>query len=242
MRKFALLGERLDYSFSQGFFTDFFSKKGIEAVYKNIELKHLAAFLQSDVRMNYQGFNVTIPFKVAICEFLDELSPEAQAIGAVNTVKLERGRMIGYNTDAFGFGQSIKPFLTNRHERALVLGTGGASKAVIYVLESLGVDVLQVSRTPVGPKQFAYDDINSHMINACKLIVNCTPIGTFPSIEEKPACPTQFFSAEHLVVDLIYNPLETRFLREAKQSGATILNGYSMLQEQALKSWEIWNS
>ena len=239
--KFALLGKTLGHSFSKNFFTEHFAKTAIEATYENIELADI-----SDVRnvltQNFNGFNVTIPFKESIIPFLDELSPEAKVIGAVNTVKLVNGKAIGYNTDAFGFQQSIKPFLTNLHDRALILGTGGASKAVAFVLRNIGIEVIFISRTPSNTNEFSYTDINEYMLRACKLIVNTTPVGTFPNITESPAFPYQFLTAEHLVVDLIYNPSETLFLHQAKQAGATILNGESMLKEQALKSWKIWTS
>lgn len=242
MRKFALIGKRLDYSFSQTFFTAFFQKNKIDATYENLEIQELEdLFKRSDLN-NYSGFNVTIPYKSEIIPFLDELSAEASAIGAVNTIKIRDGKRIGYNTDAFGFSRSIKPFLNNQHERALILGTGGASKAVAYVLKNIGLDVLYASRNPQGTKEFSYDQINEHMLRACKLIVNCTPLGTFPNADQKPDFPSSFLSPEHLVVDLIYNPEKTRLLQEAEAQGALILNGYSMLQEQAMKAWEIWNS
>jgi len=239
--KFALLGKTLGHSFSKKFFTEHFAKTAIEATYENIELADISD-VKNVLTQDFNGFNVTIPFKESIIPFLDELSPEAKVIGAVNTVKLVNGKAIGYNTDAFGFQQSIKPFLTNLHDRALILGTGGASKAVAFVLKNIGIDVLYVSRNPSKPNEFSYTDINEYMLSACKLIVNTTPIGTFPNITESPIFPYQFLTAEHLVVDLIYNPSETLFLHQAKQAGATILNGESMLKEQALKSWEIWNS
>ena len=132
--------------------------------------------------------------------------------------------------------------MTNLHEKALILGTGGASKAVTFVLKNIGIDVLYISRKPTKPNEFRYSDINENMLRACKLIVQTTPVGTFPSITDCPVFPFQHLTSEHLVVDLIYNPSETLFLHQAKQAGATILNGESMLKEQALKSWEIWTS
>ena len=173
--------------------------------------------------------------------FLDELSHEAKEIGAVNVVRFLNGKKIGYNTDAYGFQQSIKPFLTNKHERALILGTGGASKAVAYVFKSIGMDVIYCSREPQSDNEFAYSAINEHMLNACKVIVNCTPLGTFPNTEEMVDFPFEGLTSDHLVVDLIYNPSKTKFLRKAEENGAVILNGESMLKEQALKAWEIWN-
>lgn len=241
MRKFGLLGKKLDHSFSKAFFTDFFEKNGISASYENIEIPSIEDFAHMDDLSSFSGMNVTIPYKKEIIPFLDELSAEAAQIGAVNTIRLVNGQMIGYNTDAFGFQQSIKPFLNNNHERALILGTGGASRAVEYVLKNIGLDVIYASRNPKSSHEFSYGDINIHMVNACKMVVNCTPVGTFPDIEAKPDFPTEFLTPDHFVVDLIYNPAQTRLLREAAEKGAITLNGYSMLQEQALKAWEIWN-
>jgi shikimate dehydrogenase len=239
--KFALLGKTLGHSFSEKFFKEHFAKTAIEATYENIELSDITD-VRNILTQNFNGFNVTIPYKESIIPFLDEVSSQAKVIGAVNTIAMRNGKSIGYNTDAFGFQQSIKPFLTNLHEKALILGTGGASKAVAFVLKNIGIDVLYVSRNPSKPNEFSYSDINENMLRACKLIVQTTPVGTFPSITDCPAFPFQHLTSEHLVVDLIYNPSETLFLHQAKQAGATILNGESMLKEQALKSWEIWTS
>lgn len=241
MRKYGLIGKKLDHSFSQSFFTEYFEKHGIAASYENIEIPVIEALTDFPGFETFSGFNVTIPYKTAIMPFLDAISPEAEAIGAVNTVRIEEGKMTGYNTDAFGFQQSIKPFLTNLHERALILGTGGASKAVEYVLRNIGLNVLFISRNPQNSNEFSYGDINEHMVKACKLIVNCTPVGTFPNGDAKPDFPTQFLTPQHLVADLIYNPAKTKLLQEAEAQGADILNGHSMLKEQALKAWEIWN-
>lgn len=242
MRKFGLIGKRLDYSFSLGFFEDFFKKNEIEATYENIELDELAPFFESDQWKSFSGFSVTIPYKEQIIPFLDELSDDATQIGAVNTVLIRDGKKIGHNTDAFGFKQSIKPFLNNQHEKALILGTGGASKAVEFVLKEIGIQVLFASRNPSENHHFSYADINQNMVNACKMIVNTTPIGTFPALEEKPDFPTEFLSAAHFVVDLIYNPEQTRLLRESAEKGAITLNGLSMLREQAMHAWKIWNA
>ncbi len=185
--------------------------------------------------------NVTVPYKQEIIPFLDELTEEAESIGAVNTILFRNGKTIGANTDAHGFHQSIKPFLTNRHERALILGTGGASMAIAHVLKNIGIDVKFVSRNPENENEFSYDSINQYMLQAFKLVVNCTPVGTFPNVDECIPFPFEFLTEEHLCVDLIYNPAETKFLRLAKENGATILNGESMLKEQALKAWVLWN-
>jgi shikimate dehydrogenase len=244
MERYGLIGKRLDYSFSKTFFTDKFTTEEIDAVYENIELsddKALADFFKSSVKQ-FEGLNVTIPYKEKVIPFLDELSSEARQIGAVNTIKVVDGKIIGYNTDAFGFQNSIKPFLRNIHEKALILGTGGASKAVEYVLKNIGIDVFYLSRTPEGPRQFFYEQANEIMMNSFKLIVNCTPLGTYPNITQQPNIPVEFVSEDHLVIDLIYNPVETQLLAKANAQGADTMNGLSMLQHQALKAWEIWQS
>jgi shikimate dehydrogenase len=242
MRKFGLIGKHLGHSFSKAFFTDKFQQEHTDAIYENVELSEINDIKAVFATGSFSGLNVTIPYKEAVIPFLDELSNEATAIGAVNVIAFRDGKTIGHNTDAFGFHQSIKPFLTNRHERALILGTGGASKAVAYVFQSIGLDVIYVSQVPQGTKQFAYSDINEHMVNACKVIVNCTPVGTFPNIDESVPFPFAFLTEEHLVIDLIYNPSQTRFLAQSADAGATTLNGLSMLKEQANKAWQIWNS
>ncbi len=241
VQHYGLLGKRLDYSFSKTFFETYFSKHNIQADFANLETDDLSTWIHSDEIKKLTGFSVTIPYKQEIIPFLDELSSEAQAIGAVNVVQILDGKLIGHNTDAFGFQQSIKPFLDFRHQKALILGTGGASKAIAYVLKNIGLDVLYVSRNPKGENQFAYEDVNEYMMKACKMIVNCTPLGTSPNFEEAPAIPFEWITADHFVVDLIYNPEQTKLLREASQRGAITLNGLSMLKEQALKAWEIWN-
>lgn len=242
MRTFGLIGKTLGHSFSKGFFTEKFSAEKIEAQYLNFELNEISEIETLFENNSLSGLNVTVPYKQAIIPYLDGLSDTALAIGAVNVIAFEDGKKIGHNTDAFGFQQSIKPFLTNDHERALILGTGGASKAVAHVFQSLGIEVIWISRTPEGEFQFSYDDINVHMLRSCKVIVNCTPIGTFPNIDACVPFPFEFLTPEHLCIDLIYNPAETTFLRLSREQHATTLNGYSMLKEQALKSWDIWNS
>jgi shikimate dehydrogenase len=240
MRKFGLLGKTLEYSFSKKFFETYFEKHTIEAQFNNYEIDSIEQV--SDVfQQNLSGLTVTIPYKEAIIPFLDELSDEVKSIGAVNVVQFKGGKKIGHNTDAFGFHQSIKPFLTFKHERALILGTGGASKAVAHVFNSLGIDVIYCSRNPKGPKEFPYELLNEYMVKACKVIVNCTPLGTFPNTDECINLPFEHLTPEHLVVDLVYNPPKTTFLLKAEKNGATLLNGESMLKEQALKAWSIWN-
>jgi len=242
MHRFGLLGKSLHHSFSKSFFEDYFALNKVAASYDNFEISTIDKVEEIFRLNNLSGFNVTIPYKQTIIPFLDELSPEAKVIGAVNTVIIKDGKTIGHNTDAFGFQQSIKPFLTNLHEKALILGTGGASKAVAYVLKNIGIEVLYISRNPSNKNEFSYNDINEHMLRACKLIIQTTPVGTFPSVNDCPTFPFHYLTNEHLVIDLIYNPAETLFLQQAKNHGATILNGESMLKEQALKSWELWTT
>lgn len=242
MRKYGLVGKTLGHSFSKEFFTDKFKEEGVDASYQNFEIPEIASIQQVFETPDLAGLNVTIPYKEEIIPFLDELSDEAKAIGAVNVVEFRDGKKIGHNTDAFGFRQSIKPFLTNVHERAIILGTGGASKAVAYVFETIGVDTIFISRKPEETWEFSYDDLNVHMLRACKVIVNCTPVGTFPNIDDCVPFPFESLTPEHLVIDLIYNPGQTKLLRESAERGASTLNGLSMLKEQALKAWEIWNS
>lgn len=241
MKKFGLIGKTLNHSFSKTFFNDFFSKEKVDASYENFPLNSISEIKSLFQKEKLDGINVTIPYKEEVIPYLDELTLDAKAIGAVNVISFENGKTIGHNTDAFGFHQSIKPFLTNKHERALILGTGGASKAVASVFKSLGIEVIYASRTPKGTNQFEYNQINEYMIRACKVIINCTPIGTFPMIDETISIPFEELTEHHLVIDLIYNPEKTKFLKLAEENKATILNGYSMLQQQALKAWEIWN-
>ena len=241
MRKFGLVGRSLGHSFSKPFFEKLFIAQSIDASYENIEIQTIDECI-SIFERQFSGLNVTIPYKEQIIPFLDELTNEAEKIGAVNTIQFKHGKRIGHNTDAYGFHNSIKPFLTNQHERALIFGTGGASKAVEFVLKSLGVDVIFISRTPKGENCFDYNEINERMISACKLLVNCTPVGTFPSVNEAITLPYDALTKDHLVVDLVYNPAKTKFLEKAEYNGAMILNGESMLRHQALKAWEIWNS
>jgi len=240
MKKYGLIGKSLGHSFSPGFFNSFFEQHGIEAQYKLIELDSIER-VKPNLDGAYHGLNVTIPYKEEIIPYLDEMDAEARAIGAVNTIVFKDGKSIGFNTDAFGFQQSIKPFLTFEHERALILGTGGSSKAVAHVLKNLGIQVNFLSRKEQGPNIYPYSQVNEAMLGACKLIVNCTPVGMFPHTDACPLPLVDGIGSSHLVVDLIYNPDETMLLKEAKSRGAATLNGLPMLKAQALKSWELWN-
>jgi shikimate dehydrogenase len=240
MNKYGLLGKSLSHSFSKDFFTKYFTENDIKAEYSNFEIAQIDE-VKSILEFEIHGLNVTIPYKEAIIPFLDEMTDDAKQIGAVNVVQFKNGKTIGHNTDAFGFAQSIKPFFTNLHERALIFGTGGASKAVAHVLINLGVQVYFISSSKKGASIFSYDDLNEHMLQGCKLWVNCTPIGTYPNVTDELPIPWVPLSEDHLIVDLVYNPPQSQFLLKAQENGATILNGESMLKEQALKSLEIWN-
>lgn len=239
-RRFGLIGKRLNHSFSKQYFTTKFQNFDFPDSYDNFEIEtieDLTNLLNNNI---LSGFNVTIPFKESILPFLDELSPEAKSIAAVNTVVVHEGKLIGHNTDAFGFHQMIKPFLLNTHERALILGNGGASKSVIYVLKSIGLEVLVAARHPKS-NEFHLHEVNEIMIKHCGIIVNTTPVGTAPHFDVCLDLPYSAITTEHLVVDLIYNPEQTLYLKKAKEQGAVTLNGLTMLHQQAEKSWEIWN-
>jgi shikimate dehydrogenase len=244
MSEYGLIGKNLSHSFSKAYFQKKFSDLGLDYLeYTNFEMDDISE-LKGLLAKNpfLRGFNVTIPYKESIIPFMDELSPEARGIAAVNCVKITNGKLIGHNTDAYGFASSIKPFLEPQHSRALVLGTGGASKAVVFVLKRLNVEVFYASTSKKRQGTFAYDTLNERLFNACKFIINTTPVGMFPGVDECPNIPYECISSQHLVYDLIYNPEETLFLKKVKERGATTINGLSMLQLQAEKSWEIWNS
>jgi shikimate dehydrogenase len=241
-RKFGLIGEKLSHSFSKGYFDAKFLKLSLSNyVYSNYEFSDLSRVNNLLNDPEVVGLNVTNPYKTQIIPYLSELSNEAKEINAVNCIKIANGKSIGFNTDCYGFSQSIKPFLEPIHNKALIIGTGGSSKAVAYALQKIGVDVFYLSRTQqANPKVITYDSLNANVINACKLIVNCTPIGLFPDLNESPQIPYEFITPEHLCYDLIYNPPETQFLLKCNAQGALIVNGLSMLHQQAEKAWEIW--
>ena len=242
MKTYGLIGEKLGHSFSKNFFEEKFKRSGIlNTSYLNFELDHINKLIGLLNTKSISGLNVTIPYKESVIPYLNALSKEAKAIGAVNTIVFKSGKLIGHNTDHIGFKNSIKPFLENTMDRALILGSGGASKAVVYALESIGLDCLVVSRTP-KKDELSYKDINEFVLKHHLLIVNTTPLGTAPNINECPKIPYAFITKKHLVVDLIYNPCESLFLKKAKAQKAEILNGQSMLIHQAEEAWSLWNS
>ncbi|HET6244070.1 MAG: shikimate dehydrogenase [Bacteroidetes bacterium] len=244
MNHYGLIGYPLSHSYSKKYFQEKFITEKIAAHYELFELKTLDEFPALIKNNTLEGLNVTIPYKQSIIPFLDVLDQTAQETGAVNCIKIihqeNKNLLKGYNTDVYGFKQSIKPFLESKHERALILGTGGASKAVAFVLKQIGIDCLFVSRTSGKPNSIAYQDINEYVIKAHLLIVNTSPLGMFPHPEYFPDLPYSDLTSEHFLYDLIYNPEETVFLKKGKEKGALTMNGISMLHLQAEKSWEIF--
>ncbi len=247
MRFFGLIGKSLEHSFSPVFFKEKFEKEGITDCFYNLyPLKNIDEFnyLIHDFS-ELSGLNVTIPYKQDIIPFLDAIDTSAKKIGAVNTIKFQWNQnkleLIGYNTDFFGFIDSIKPLLKPLHNKALVLGTGGSSLAVIYGLKKLGINYQQVSRTPKKSDVIDYSSITAELIREHKIIINTTPLGMYPKIDEYPDIPYYAITKEHILFDLIYNPKQTEFLGKGKIQGATIKNGFEMLMIQAEYSWKIWN-
>ena len=244
--KLGLIGTKLSHSFSKSYFEQKFEKLELSNhSYSLFELKNIEELsLLLEKNKELKGLNITFPFKESILPFLDEIDNEAKAVGAVNTVSISwknnKPVLKGFNTDVFGFRNSIKPFLENTHERALILGTGGAAKAIKHVLHSLGITTLSVSRTP-EEGEISYEELNEYVIKFHKLIVNCTPLGTYPNVHDKPELPYQLLDESHTLMDLVYNPEETEFMKLGKAEGAVVLNGLSMLRQQADKAWEIWS-
>ena len=242
MSKFGLVGKNIEYSFSRAFFSEKFEKERIKHSYENFDIPSLVGFPKViSENPDLKGLNVTIPYKEEIIPFLNELDETAQKIGAVNVIKiLEDKTLIGFNSDYFGFQKALSGFLPLKRKTALILGTGGASKAVAFALENLGFEFIYVSRS-FDSGNLKYSDLNNEIIRKYLLIINCTPLGTFPRVEDLPNIPYQFLTSEHLLFDLIYNPLESRFLEQGQKYGAKTSNGLAMLQFQAEKAWEIWN-
>ena len=242
MRQFGLIGYPLGHSFSGRYFAEKFAREKIrDTRYDLFPIPAISEFprLLSDTR-NLVGLNVTIPYKESVIPFLDRLDEKAAVIGAVNTIRVEKdGSTMGFNTDADGFWMSVAPMLQGRKKQALILGSGGASKAVRFALESYGFTCITISRKPQNG--LAYGQITTALLNDTGLIVNCTPLGTHPHTTACPAIPYGGIDSRHLAMDLVYNPPETVFLKKARAQGAAILNGERMLHAQAEKSWEIWN-
>jgi len=242
---FGLLGKNISYSFSKTYFSKkFMNLQLTNHKYVNFDIENIEDFLEivSKYKKSLKGCNVTIPYKESIFNYLDEIDRTASEIGAVNTIKFSSdGKLVGYNTDVVGFEKSLIPLLKTHHTKALILGTGGASKAVAYVLKKLDIDYFKVSRNPIDNLALTYADISNQLLNEYSLIINCSPLGTYPNINEKPMIPYQFLTSKHLLYDLIYNPVETAFLIEGKKRGTQVKNGLEMLELQAEESWRIWN-
>ena len=241
MRKFGLIGYPLEHSFSKKFFEEkFLRDKLIGHTYHHFPLPFIESFLPllgADPEL--KGLNVTNPYKEAVMEFLDEVDPNAKAIGAVNCIKISGNHLKGFNTDAPAFERSLKSFLTTTPEQTFVLGTGGSAKAVCFVLKNMGIPYLRVSREP-GEHRITYSEILKHLKGE-NLFINTTPIGMFPAVDNAPDIPYSKLSEKDFLFDLIYNPEETEFLKRGKARGARTKNGLEMLHLQAEKSWEIWN-
>ena len=242
--RFGLVGKDISYSFSQQYFSKKFEALNLkDHLYQNFDISSSDNFADIIAKAeNLKGINITIPYKEEVLEYLDEIDEEAKNIGAVNTIKiLENNKLKGFNTDVYGFEKSINPFLEKHHKKALILGTGGASKAVNFVLNNLDIEVLFVSRNPKRENEISYNDLTESIITSYTVIINCTPIGTHPAVDECPNIPYQYITSNHLLYDLIYNPSQTLFLKKGLEKKAKASNGFKMLELQAEKSWEIWN-
>lgn len=242
MKTFGLLGRAIGYSFSRGYFSKKFKKENISARYVNFDIPSISQIDNILNTKNLVGFNVTIPYKQEIIPYLTQLDPIAKEIGAINVVKVAtNGTLTGFNSDYYGFKNSLTPLLHKKVTKALILGTGGASKAIAFALNSLDISYTYVSRNP-GQNQITYNDLSQEVINEHLLIINCTPLGTHPDITKCPNLPYQHIRSKHILYDLIYNPDTTSFMQKGLDHGATVTNGLQMLILQAEKSWEIWNS
>ena len=240
--KYGLIGKDISYSFSKKFFTRKFINESLNnCSYENYDINSISELLEVINDTKIKGLNVTIPYKESVIELLNHIDPIAKKIGAVNTIKIDKqNKLLGYNTDYIGFKQSLESNISNQ-KRALILGTGGASKAIVYALKTLNIKTLIVSRKK-REESITYEDISNQIIKDHTIIINCTPLGTYPNIEECPKIPYQYITERHLCYDLIYNPIKTKFLILSEKEGASIINGNEMLENQAIESWKIWNS
>ena len=245
-KRFGLLGKDISYSFSRKYFTEKFNDLGLSQFeYVNYDIERIENFKKDVLKdINFLGgVNVTIPYKQSVINYLDSVDEEALKIGAVNTIKIMDDMSLrGYNTDAYGFETSLRACWRGSEKGALILGTGGASKAIAHVLEKLGVSFLFVSRKKSSQDVISYEQLDKEIMDSHQMIINCSPLGTFPDVQAKPKLPYEFLTDSHLLYDLIYNPEKTSFLRMGEKAGAIICNGKSMLEYQAERSWEIWNS
>lgn len=242
-RIFGLVGRNISYSFSAGYFKKKFEKLKLESVsYRNFDIDEIdeLPYILKNTK-GIKGLNVTIPYKEEVLPLLDKLSKNAKIIGAVNTITVsKKGKLKGYNTDYFGFKKSLKPLLKKHHGKALILGTGGAAKAVAFALRKLKIEYDFVSRSG-NEELFGYPDLTEDIFDDYHIIINTTPLGTFPNVDECPELDYSLFTKKHIAYDLVYNPEETKFLRLARENGAKTMNGYKMLVHQAERAWKIWN-
>jgi shikimate dehydrogenase len=247
MRIFGLVGYPLTHSFSVKYFTEKFARENIaDCRYQNFSIENTELFPEIIKNTaDLSGLNVTIPYKEKVIPYLNELDEPVKEIGAVNTVKIIRkdGKMIlkGFNTDVYGFRESLQPLLKSHHKKALILGTGGASKAIKYVLTKLGISYISASIEELKENEIRYEQIDKKLIEESKLIIHCTPLGTYPNVNTFPTIPYNYISSDHILYDLVYNPEMTRFMSLGKEKGAAVINGLKMLHLQAEKAWEIWN-
>lgn len=246
MKTYGLIGHPLGHSFSQKYFTQKFADEKMAARYLNFPIPSISEFEGLLAHHSYiAGLNVTIPYKQQVIPFLDELDEEAAHIGAVNVIKIDwknkKRTLKGYNSDVIGFTQSLQPLLKPWHTKALILGTGGASKAVARGLQKCGISYLFVSRTPKNVKQISYNALTPDILSEYKIIVNTSPLGTFPNVDQCPDINYEALTNQHLVYDLVYNPEQTLFIKKASKNGAVVKNGMEMLHLQAEEAWRIWN-
>lgn len=238
---YGLIGKGISYSFSASYFNDFFEESGWNGHYQNFDISSIEEVKRVFDTPRLKGCNVTIPYKTEVIPYLDQQDEESKAIGAVNCISFKQGKLTGHNTDAYGFAKSLKDQLKDEDRSALVLGaTGGAAKAIIYALHALGIEVITVSRS--GNSHFTYKSLDSTTVHNTTLIINCTPLGTYPKTEQAPPIPYEALNERHFLFDLVYNPEVSTFLGHGKNAGARVQNGYNMLVYQAQRSWEIWNS
>jgi len=248
MIKFGLIGYPLSHSFSQKYFTEKFQNAGDkDRSYENFPIADINLFpflVENDLELI--GLNVTIPYKESVMPFLHQIDAKAKEVGAVNTVKIERREKVliltGYNTDIYGFENALKPLLEDHHKKALILGTGGASKAIKYVLRQLNIEYVSASIEELKENEISYSAIDEKLMTDCKIIINATPLGTYPNVDSCPDIPYQYIGVNHLLFDLVYNPETTLFLQKGRFQGAKIKNGLEMLHLQAEKAYLIWNS
>ncbi|HEY9124920.1 MAG TPA: shikimate dehydrogenase [Bacteroidales bacterium] len=248
MKQFGLIGYPLGHSFSKGYFAEKFKKENItDCIYDNYPIENIGLFKDIiNKNTNIVGLNVTIPYKEQVIPFLNEIDIEAKEIGAVNTVKVKRnGNTVilkGFNTDVYGFETSLKPMLEKQHQKALILGTGGASKAIKFILRKLGISYISASIEELKENEIRYSDITPKLISEHLLIINATPLGTFPKVDTCPDIPYNAITSQHVLFDLVYNPDVTLFLKKGRDNGAKTKNGLQMLHLQAERAWQIWNS